>query len=76
MFYLGGVQFSVVAVVLFVGTFIPRGSWSFNPRLSTDDREKDEEIRVEEETRGGAVVVMSVVDLRRTTKGEISDGSV
>ena len=31
--YVGGVQFTVIAVVLFCSTFIPRGALSLNPQL-------------------------------------------
>jgi hypothetical protein len=33
IFHLGGVQFSVISAVLLASTFVPRGSWSLNPKL-------------------------------------------
>jgi len=32
----GGVMFSVGCVVIFLSTFIPRGSWAFNPKPEGD----------------------------------------
>ncbi|KAF8249511.1 hypothetical protein K440DRAFT_660007 [Wilcoxina mikolae CBS 423.85] len=34
IFNLGGVQFSIIAVLLLVSTLLPDGSWRFNPRLA------------------------------------------
>jgi hypothetical protein len=41
--YLGGVQYSVIALVLLASTFVPRGAWSINPKLSgeKENGEKD-----------------------------------
>ena len=62
MFYLGGVQFSVVAAVLLASTFVPRGAWCFNPKLSEERSEApdaEEAVGVSGETR----VSVNVVDL-------------
>lgn len=42
---IGGVQFTVFAAVIFASTFIPRGSFSLNPKLLSDqelDHDLDE----------------------------------
>lgn len=31
--YVGGVQFTVIGIILFCSTFIPRGAFAFNPQL-------------------------------------------
>jgi hypothetical protein len=36
LIYVGGVQFSVICVVIFCSTFVPRGAWAFNPKLIAD----------------------------------------
>jgi len=43
--HLGGVQYSVIALVLLASTFVPRGAWSFNPKLPCKEEsgEKDSE---------------------------------
>ena len=37
LLYTGGVQLTVIAVLVFVSTFIPKGAIAFNPRLINDD---------------------------------------
>lgn len=41
--YIGGVQFSILAVVVILSTFIPRGALSFNPKLIEGHNSVDEE---------------------------------
>jgi hypothetical protein len=39
---IAGVQFTIVAVIIFAATFVPRGSLSFNPRLLFDENLTDD----------------------------------
>jgi hypothetical protein len=60
LIYVGGVQFSVICVVIFVSTFIPRGSLSLNPKL-IEDQIKEVQKSVDEEAavKGDAKAVHS-----------------
>lgn len=40
--YLGGVQFSVIFVVVLVNTFVPRGAVRFNPEMLYDEKLEDD----------------------------------
>ncbi|KAG0251433.1 hypothetical protein BG011_007608 [Mortierella polycephala] len=47
LIYVGGVMYTVVSVVLMASTFIPKGSFAFNPSLIDDTAIEDEENLVE-----------------------------
>ncbi|KAK4139570.1 major facilitator superfamily domain-containing protein [Dichotomopilus funicola] len=49
--YTAGVQFSVIAVLVFASTFVPKGSFALNPKIISDEvlDEDDEHIEIEEQ---------------------------
>jgi hypothetical protein len=63
IFNLGGVQFSVIAVVLLASTLLPNGAWRFNPRLEVAGEIRfgnmDEEMS---DKRSDAVIVPTVTE--------------
>ena len=47
LLYTGGVQLTVIAVLVFVSTFIPKGAIAFNPRLINDDGDLNDAVAPE-----------------------------
>ena len=42
-YWIGGVFFSLMSIVIFFNTFIPKGSWKLNPALDEEDYVKSDE---------------------------------
>ncbi|KAJ7210995.1 major facilitator superfamily domain-containing protein [Mycena rebaudengoi] len=42
--YVGGVQFTVIGVVILASTLIPRGSWSLNPKIIDNNNVTDPDV--------------------------------
>lgn len=69
VFNVGGVQFTVLAGILLLATFVPRGSWSFNPKElygeSLQSEESMEDVGIVEEKSNSEDVEKRVyVDVR------------
>ena len=47
-YWIGGVFFSLMSIVIFFNTFIPKGSWKFNPSLDEDYVKSDESDETED----------------------------
>ena len=47
-----GVQMSVIALLVFASTFVPKGAWAFNPKIISDEVLEDEHIEIEEQRPG------------------------
>ena len=65
-YWIGGVFFSVICIVIFVNTFLPKGSWTFNPTLADGDISGEVEIielSIEAETSPCAEVELQPVQL-------------
>jgi hypothetical protein len=42
--YVGGVQFTVIAVVVLASTLVPRGSWALNPKIIDNNPMTDSDV--------------------------------
>lgn len=40
VFYIGALQFTLIAVVILCGTFVPKGALTLNPELESDEDSK------------------------------------
>jgi hypothetical protein len=50
--YTAGVQMSVIAVLVFASTFVPKGAFAFNPKIISDEPLEDEHIEIEDQRPG------------------------
>lgn len=49
-YWIGGVFFSLMSILIFFNTFVPKGSWKFNPTLDEEDYVKPDEAEDKIET--------------------------
>ena len=69
--FVGGVQYSILALVIFASTFVPVGSWAWNPRLLfTQNLDADVEVR--EIGEGKEEWGSEVIKRRRTMEREMA----
>ncbi|KAK4153825.1 major facilitator superfamily domain-containing protein [Chaetomidium leptoderma] len=50
--YTAGVQMTVISVLVFASTFVPKGAFAFNPKIISDEPLEDEHIQIEEQRPG------------------------
>lgn len=67
--FVGGVQYSILAFVIFASTFVPAGSWAWNPRLLFGQN-LDADVEVREIGEGKEEWGSEVVKRRRTMERE------
>ena len=53
-YWIGGVFFSLMSILIFFNTFLPKGSWKFNPTLEEEDYVKSDESDETNETEDKA----------------------
>jgi hypothetical protein len=49
LLFTAGVQMSIISVLVFASTFVPRGAFAFNPKLISDEVLDDDHIEIEEQ---------------------------
>ncbi len=47
-----GVQMSIISLLVFASTFVPKGAFSLNPKMISDDSLEDDHIEIEEQRPG------------------------
>lgn len=49
LIYTAGVQMSIICVLVFSSTFVPKGALAFNPKMISDESFEDEHIEIEDQ---------------------------
>lgn len=56
-----GVQFTILAATILASTFVPHGSWSFNPAMLSGERSNSGEVQLEHDSEAAAPVALQLL---------------